>query len=671
MRLFKCLLVVILSIISIYYPLFFILLAALLLLNFKKEGFKLLIILSLSFLVVTTLIFFTNFSLDGTYLGLITQRENNYVIIQTFLGRFYLESKDNTFAIGDILKFSAKSSNYLFSYVEKSFNFNKFLGQQGIKQKLNYFEYITVFRFPLRNYAFKEQFYLTYSVQTKTLVEAFIFNNKDYSTEIIKNFQNIDLIFLLSSSGIHLHLFMFLISSVFGLFTTKKIELKVLPLLFIIPLWFLNLDKFIFYKIFLVKALTLLNEYKFKNKHSYLSTISFSAIVFLVINPLIIFNMSFYISYGLSFLIHFVRPILVRTKKSFQPLVLSGSIFLFLLPIRIAQTNFFMPLTWLLQLAVAPLLGLYFIFAYLSIFMGGRGAVILNPYSQFLVSLSKSFELFNFGLSAGDMSIYLIVFSLLLGVFIVYSLEVKHKPFLNYSLSFLTIITFAVFTPIKSVITESVTFINVGQGDATLIQFKNIEVLIDTGGSKYQDIAKDSLIPYFRSRHINNIDAVIITHDDFDHNGALTSLQANFKVKQVITDASYFPLKIGNLIFHNLNDGIGFNEDNEKSLVIYLEFMNKKWLFMGDASTNNEQQIIRDNPDLDIDVLKVGHHGSKTSTSLEFLASITPDIAIISAGINNIYRHPHKEVIENLNSLAVVVRRTDLEGTISYQNITL
>ena len=135
-----------------------------------------------------------------------------------------------------------------------------------------------------------------------------------------------------------------------------------LPLLFIIPLWFLNLDKFIFYKIFLVKALTLLNEYKFKNKHSYLSTISFSAIVFLVINPLIIFNMSFYISYGLSFLIHFVRPILVRTKKSFQPLVLSGSIFLFLLPIRIAQTNFFMPLTWLLQLAVAPLLGLYFIF---------------------------------------------------------------------------------------------------------------------------------------------------------------------------------------------------------------------------------------------------------------------------------------------------------------------
>ena len=74
---------------------------------------------------------------------------------------------------------------------------------------------------------------------------------------------------------------------------------------------------------------------------------------------------------------------------------------------------------------------------------------------------------------------------------------------------------------------------------------------------------------------------MIITHDDFDHNGALTSLQANFKVKQVITDASYFPLKIGNLIFHNLNDGIGFNEDNEKSLVIYLEFMNKKMAIYG------------------------------------------------------------------------------------------
>ena len=111
-------------------------------------------------------------------------------------------------------------------------------------------------------------------------------------------------------------------------------------------------------------------------------------------------------------------------------------------------------------------------------------------------------------------------------------------------------------------------------------------------------------------------------------------------------------------------------EDNEFSLVFNLSFLNKKFLLMGDASINVEKYLIENNFDIDCDILKVGHHGSKTSSSEEFIKKISPKEAIISCGYKNKYHHPNDEVVDILKKYNVKIHRTDYEGTISYQRLS-
>ena len=113
----------------------------------------------------------------------------------------------------------------------------------------------------------------------------------------------------------------------------------------------------------------------------------------------------------------------------------------------------------------------------------------------------------------------------------------------------------------------------------------------------------------------------------------------------------------------NLNYGTNYNEDNERSGVFYFELFSKSFLIMGDASKKNEEEIMY-KYSLDIDYLRIGHHGSNTSSSLMFLDNISCNNAIISVGKYNNYGHPHKEVLDNLNMLNYNIYRTDLHGMI-------
>lgn len=107
------------------------------------------------------------------------------------------------------------------------------------------------------------------------------------------------------------------------------------------------------------------------------------------------------------------------------------------------------------------------------------------------------------------------------------------------------------------------------------------------------------------------------------------------------------------------------NEENSESSVIYFYFKNRYFLMMGDAEKSIEEKIVKDNPDLNVDILKVGHHGSNTSTSELLLSSYRIEEAVISVGYN-FYGHPSDEVIYRLNNYNITIRRTDKEGTIYY-----
>ena len=225
--------------------------------------------------------------------------------------------------------------------------------------------------------------------------------------------------------------------------------------------------------------------------------------------------------------------------------------------------------------------------------------------------------------------------------------------------------------PIKNYLSSEVDFINVGQGDCTLIRNKDKVALIDTGGLTYTDIANGSLIPYLKKKRIYVIDTVIITHYDYDHYGALQELNKTYPIRHLYDYHSSFPVKMNSITFNNYNYYAkdGTTEENDKSLVIGFNACHKDFLIMGDAPTYVEKEIIKHYDSIPCDILKVGHHGSSTSSCEEWIKYTNPDVAIISCGKNNRFGHPNQGVVTLLNKYQIKMRRTDLEGTITFSSM--
>ena len=232
-------------------------------------------------------------------------------------------------------------------------------------------------------------------------------------------------------------------------------------------------------------------------------------------------------------------------------------------------------------------------------------------------------------------------------------------------------------------------FFDVGQGDSSLIvSSKHKEViLIDTGGLFANYYPIENIINFLKSIGITKINYLILTHGDYDHMGYSSYLINNYKVKNVIFNNGTFNdlelelidilykknityyqsleyLNIANSKLYFLNKEI-YNNENDNSSVLYLKLSNYKFLFMGDASIDVENKLIKTYSLNDIDVLKVGHHGSKTSSSKDFINYINPKYSIISVGKNNLFGHPNKEVLKVLEQSEIF--RTDKNGSIEFK----
>ena len=230
-----------------------------------------------------------------------------------------------------------------------------------------------------------------------------------------------------------------------------------------------------------------------------------------------------------------------------------------------------------------------------------------------------------------------------------------------------------------------VRFIDVGQADSILIETSNQKMLIDAGNTE----DGEKLVSYFKGLGINEFNYVIGTHAHEDHIGGMSDIINNFKVDRflmpdVITTTKTFEdtldaLNSKSIKFetpsigdtYSMDDAIikvlyvGTDEDNlnNDSIVLKMNYKNVKLLFMGDATTSVEKEIMND--DLKADILKVGHHGSNTSTSSDFLKKVKPSYAIVSVGLNNTYNLPSSKIVERLKKQNISVYRTDESGTIN------
>lgn len=191
--------------------------------------------------------------------------------------------------------------------------------------------------------------------------------------------------------------------------------------------------------------------------------------------------------------------------------------------------------------------------------------------------------------------------------------------------------------------------IDVGQGDCTLIvlPFHQGVVMIDAMGSLYKDIPKDIIMPVLQKRNIHAIDALIVTHDDYDHSGGVEELKTLIPIHTIITEKQS-DIQIANVPFHFLIQDYMGKDANENSIITYFEMYDVGYLFMGDGGYGAEAAILKEYADLKVDVLKVGHHGSNTASSSAFIHHYHPKVALISAGRKNRYGHPHQEVLKRL-----------------------
>lgn len=236
--------------------------------------------------------------------------------------------------------------------------------------------------------------------------------------------------------------------------------------------------------------------------------------------------------------------------------------------------------------------------------------------------------------------------------------------------------------------TIKVSYIDVGQGDSALIQVNGKNLLIDAGPNE----STDKLMSYLSKQNIKKLDFVVTTHPHEDHIGGMSSVIKKYDIGEFyapkkLTNTKTFENMVNTLKSKNIKintavagvnldlgknvkcemvapNGTNYENLNNYSAVIKITYGNSKFLFMGDAEKLSEKEILNKNYDISCDVLKLGHHGSSSSSSKAFLDKASPKMAIVSCGKNNDYGHPHRETVDEMKKRNIQVYRTDIDGSI-------
>ena len=589
---------------------------------------------------------------------------------EKIIGSYYSKDPFNI-SLGDKITFKGTLSKPKNNTIPNTFNYRKYLYNHHVYYlvKIDNIKVISKTRsvkYKVKNYIVKRSEKFMHSDYFK----AFLIGDKsemdDYSL-----FQKNGVSHLFAISGMHLSLLSGII-----LFLFKKSRIKeILACFFLILFSMITNYSASIYRSLLLFIYIVLNK-KLDLRISTVNVLLLVVCTLLIFNPLIIYDMGFLYSVSVSLgLILFNK---YMKKNYFVNMFLTSFIaFLFSLPItlyynyeiNLMQIINNVVIVPLVSIIIYPLTILTFIFSFLE--------PILNVLISILKFISTHLIMINIIVPKVSLIFYFIYYvflfmflktnrNIFILLIIIYTLCIKAKPLIDFN--------------------TYVYFLDVGQGDSYLIYSNHKVILIDTGGNDNIKVC-DNTIKFLKSTGKSKINYLVLTHGDYDHMGEAMNLVNNFKVEKVIFNCGEFNelekdlIKVldkkkipyyscikelniddNKLYFLNNKD---YGNENDNSSVIYTKLNNYKFLFMGDAGVEVEEDLIEKYNLQDIDVLKVGHHGSKTSSSKKFIDEIEPKYSIISVGKNNRYGHPNKEVLDTLNDSKIY--RTDQDGSIMFK----
>ena len=592
------------------------------------------------------------------------------VIINT-AGEFRLG--DRIVCVGDISLPSENTNFHLFNY-------RKFLLSKGIYYQMKA-ECTLLRNNQYKMYGIKNAIIDIFSKRkSKAYMKAFIIGNtKDIDSDVMANYRKNGVSHLFAISGMHITLIVTVISL---LKLNKKTTIIVIPIL----LFYLFLVDYPPSMVRAVSFFVLVGVNKKLNlnlKNIYL--FMYLTVFFLLYRPYFLYNIGFIYSFTISFFLILYSDIFRMEKNKIKKAVLLSAVtFLVSIPISI-QNNFYINL-------LAPVYNLFFIPVISLILFPCAFLVFAFPILDKLYylcwisieNISLLLTELNTIIVLCYMEWYVIVCYYVIIIFIMH--KIKLREYIYIVLIFLLLLGHHLYPYVRN--KGIIMMLDVGQGDSVLIIYPHnqLVILVDTGGNLYSNrIAEDIIIPTLYSLGIKKIDYLILTHGDYDHVGEALSLLSKIKVgKTLLNSGSFTPdeidiidyMRLKNIDYNlisrtvlnvngnelNFLSSVKVNDENEDSLVLLLEINKKRFLLMGDSGIKTEMEILNEYNLTDVDILKIGHHGSKNSTNQVFIDRINPQISLISAGKNNIYGHPHPEVLNKLQFCDTYI--TSIDGAV-------
>jgi len=661
---------VLLLLISFRFKIVFIFLAFYLLFIYKKIKMLYPVVIVISIFIVRILLdnLFTIDDLKDYQIRITETDDNGYDAYINFC-KVRVSDYEHSYKPGDIICANIKIIDIDEKSYASDFDYELYLKSEGIKYyvEANEQEYIkSSFSIGLIKYNLLAFYKSKLSNDTFDYLSTIVFGQNNLDSSLKDGYSILGISHILAISGLHIMLlFKLLAFLILKLIGSYK---ETIPIL-IITIYVIAIGCPISaFRALLFLYIGQLNK-KGSIQYTKLDILSIACMLMLLINPYSIYNRGFMLSYLVSFLIIFMNDF-IKTKSKLVENYLSHYLIYFItLPIVISITNYIS----FFSLLLAPVLTIVVTYIVLPI----SYLVLVLPFLDFIFKHIFGFiNSFVLGLNSASIGVPIMSFNFYTAIiyYILYLILLvmiaKRKGIIRYGVVFilyiLVLINFRLINPIAKI-----TFIDVGQGDSAIIELSNNRgiMVVDAFNS----------FDYLKSIGISKIDYLVLTHSDTDHIKDAIEIIDYFKVEKIICPKYDDGFKEYNPIYVDYNnsfilddvkiDVLGpikeYKDKNSNSIVLRFSINDYSFLFTGDMTIEEEMDLIdRYGYILDSDVLKVGHHGSISSSSKEFIEIVSPDYSIISAGRDNIYGHPDKEVYERLSSVSLVLQTIN-SGNIS------
>lgn len=516
----------------------------------------------------------------------------------------------------------------------------------------------------------------TYDSLTAVFLKGMVLGDESgFDEDLNQAIKDNGIMHLFAVSGLHIALFVAFLYYLLGFLKINKNMIEGIICLFLMLYLIVTSFSPSVVRASLMFFLTLINK-RWKFGLSSLDIISIIFLFLLIINPFYMYNIGFQLSFLAAFTIMLSSDLIKKYHKINQIVIISVFCSITTLPIIININNSINVLN--------PFINVIFIEIVSIIILPFSFMVLLFPPLQFIyryVILSFSeltifiSRLFNIKSSFPNFNMIMIAIYYFIIFLIIRFFRFKKYRYVIFTVYCFLLFLFsnqAVFSPYGEV-----DFLDLYNGEAIFIQspFNQCKALIDTGDGKNQEVTS-----YLKSKGIKKIDYLFLTHNHHDHNGEALNILNEIVVNNLVVSAydnsgyalhaNYHVskgdiLKCKDINFEVIHPDQDYHNENDNSIVIYSRIGHHKFLFLGDISKTIEEKIAK--MDLDVNVIKIAHHGSNTSTSPYFIGSIQPQIAIIQTGRIDKFGFPHQQPLATLIDYNVTIYRTDLNYSIKYK----